>query len=234
MRSSAPARSIGSVRPACAVALLLACAGVSHAGVVYQSDFDHEPFTAGATRDAEVWGVAHTATAPIGERFLGAFGNESAVLGVNVWAGALVTIDFDLYLFGPWQGNDPAGVSVFSAQVIAGDVLVRSTFSTTGHEQSYAGGLGDPGHAAGSFADATNALGYDVASGAQSIADAVYRFSFTTVAASPIFRVSFAAANLPADAAWGLDNVRIAAVPAPGALVPVAALGLLASRRRRL
>lgn len=232
MRSSAPARSIGGVRRALACALLLACAGVSHAGIVYDSDFNHAPFTAAATRDAEVWGAARIAVAPAGEMFLGAFGNESAVLGVNVWAGASVTIDFDLYLLGPWQGNDPSGVSVFSAQVIAGDVLVRTTFSTTGHEQSYEGGLGDPGHSAGAFADATNALGYELGGGGQSIADAVYRFSFTTVASSPIFRVSFAAANLVEGAAWGLDNVRISAVPAPGALVPLAAAGLLASRRR--
>ncbi len=234
MRSSAPARSIGGVRPALAGALLLACAGVSRAGVVYQSDFNDPPFTAAAIRDAEVWGLAPRSVAPVGETFLGTFGNDFALLTLDLWAGAVVTIDFDLYLIGPWHGNDPAGISVFSAQVVAGDVIVRSTFSTTGHEQSYLGGLGDPGHAAGSFAESTNSLGYDPASGSQSLADAVYRFSATTITPTSRMRVTFFATNLPEHAAWGLDNVRVSAVPAPGAMLPLAAIGLLASRRRQV
>ena len=159
-------------------------------------------------------GALPISTTPAGGRkFLGPFQSERIDFQLSnaPLPPGIVTVSFDLFLIGTWNGNGPAGSDAWAFYQSLPHTL-DATFSNGTHGQSYPVNVLKapaitPEFDARTGAAETNTLGY-AAPG-----DSVYRLTFSawTYALTWLtFEGRLAAGNT--NASWGLDNVVISAV----------------------
>lgn len=199
--------------------------------IVYQNDFENVAAISGWSS------LAHTVS-PSGRGFLGEFGAQDVVLNLeNLVAHDTIKVDFDVYLIRTWDGVTSGDMDRFR-MMVDDAVLLDSTFavsrlSNTTRIQNYPDPLGGGTHLHRTGAIENNTLGFTW----NAIpVDAVWRFSFTIPHSAPTATLTFSGIGLQdvSDESWGLDNVRVAVVPAPASIV-LSGIGifLIARRTRR-
>ena len=200
----------------------LAAAVPSSGSALYFSDFQ---FGVGPE-----WSSSVTSTTPGGcvrcTTFLGSFANADVQLALTgLAAHSDLTISFDLYVVGSWDGNrnDWAGPDRWSFGLNGETPLLSTTFSLYDPTQAYPEDYPAGDYAARSGAAENNTLGYlvDPWNG-----DSVYHLTYTIPHASDAVQFEFIGWNLQqvSDESWGLDNVQVQAtdLPEPRSIVLVA------------
>jgi len=181
----------------------------SAARVIYANNFS-------GTSGPE-WSSFSVSTSPSGERYLGSppvSGVFRDLREVQLALGGLptthteVTIEFDLYIIGHWDGSapSPGGPDVFTISA-AGNLLKQTTFANDDDDpQAYPGDWPGSSSPFGAGAFAKNTLGFPFTMG--NLGDAVYRFSFTVphTGSSITFKWS---TSIHSDESFGIDNVRV-------------------------
>ena len=130
-------------------------------------------------------------------------------------------IEFDLYIFDSWDGNAPHGADFFEV-TINDRVAFLETFDNHGGPQSFRA------------PDVAGHLGYH-----HMFTDAIYRdirVPLELLEGEDRLKIEFRGIDLQGfvDESFGIDNISVMAVPAPGAaMLGLAAAGLGAGRRRR-
>ena len=214
------------------------------ASIVYQNDFQGPV--------GVEWSQMSTSVTPVGSRrFLGGVGSETVSLTLDgIPNHNQITVTFDLYVIGSWDGIEPnAGPDVFGLAEAGGPTRLQTTFSNVDFSQypDYRQSYPDPypglmTHPGKTGASEVNTLGY--ASTGSVWGDAVYTLSFTFPHATTSLQLNFFSALTtpePGDPnweLWGLDNVRVEyqTVPEPAsiAVLGLGTVGLfIAARRRR-
>jgi Ca2+-binding RTX toxin-like protein/subtilisin-like proprotein convertase family protein len=173
--------------------------------LVYADDFEGPAVGPG-------WSTQElSATPKFANHYLGSFGNEEVNLDLTgLPAHGEITVEFDLYVLGAWDGNGylPSESADVWQLAIDGQPQLVTTFSNvTGFEQAYPDTWGDAANPAQTDARAIDSLGYD-------LPHAVYRIQYRIAHQSSDLRLVFSAAGLSSDKLdqerWGLDNLRIA------------------------
>lgn len=172
---------------------------------------------------------------PSGRRgFLGQFSNDTVCLSLdNLPAHTQVTVSFDLFIIGSWDGSGP-GTTTQADQIAAlggerihgpdqwyftadGQEILRTTFSNWpqyGFRQAYPGPYPEGDYPAQTGAVEITTLGYEYV-GRDKInygpMDSVYRISRTFDHTGSDLLLTFAGEGLQGldDESWGLDNVRV-------------------------
>ncbi|MHC4715708.1 MAG: hypothetical protein ACYS5V_01945 [Planctomycetota bacterium] len=213
----------GRSRPAGLLAglLCLACVGAGApvrpggdaAVVVHRADFERPP--------GPQWSVRKTEVTPKGRRtFLGRFGNGEVKLTLtDLPAHTYLRVSFELFIIRTWDGSaSGVGPDLWSLNVQDGPELLRCTFANgvaPGCDtQSFPDGYPGPAHPRQTGAHAVATLGYKTNHPLEG--DSVYRLSVTFGHAGPDVALIFAAAGLEDldNESWGLDNVKVEALPA--------------------
>jgi hypothetical protein len=223
------------------LATLLCHAAPSQAVIVYEHDFQ--------SAVGSEW--SHTTRQdtptpyPFGPRtFLGEFGNDTVSLSLSGLAPYnSVLLEFDLYLIRSWDGSSAGtpfdyGNDSFKVAVGGGPILLDATFSNGNPAgQSFGPSANNPYHTG---ATETYSLGYWFYDGIQQsgqVMDSVYRLSFMFASNADQLTLNFSGYGLQGgdDESWGLDNVRVSAVPEPNAatLIGLGMLALAWRMRRR-
>jgi Ca2+-binding RTX toxin-like protein len=178
--------------------------------VVYESDFSLVP---GAP-----WSVTTRSTAS-GNPFLGHFGNQAVTLQLGqLPAHESLTLEFDLYVFGGWEGNRTSGCTsdqpicqqdTFFVGINGGLEFARTTVSNMVHRQAYpeTRGVGDFPPRSGALSN--NSLAYLLDN--QTVVDSIYRLRYTFAHTANAATFQFGATGIAFNAGWGLDNVRVVA-----------------------
>ena len=175
--------------------------------IVYENDFDLPV--------GNEWSDDRRASTPIGnDQFLGRFGGEPAALDlVDLPEHCSVTVSFQLYVIGSWEGSvgSKAGADIFDVNAsVPGDCcpvenLLHTTFANCDCKfQAYPDTYPNVHRPGLTGAAEVDSLGYDQ--------DAVYDLSFTFFHDRPDLRVTFAGSpNLEelANESWGLDNIVV-------------------------
>ena len=159
--------------------------------------------------------VANFETTPIpsSEPFLGQYHDETVSLGlVSLPTHTEVTVSFDLYIIGAWDGNDGLGLPPvpdiwqFTADNIS---LLETTFSVAAPvPQAFPQDLGGV-NAGRTGANESIDLGY--------ASNAVYPLSFTFNHTASTLDLAFLGGtniNIAEGEGWGLDNVIVSILPA--------------------
>ena len=181
------------------------------------------------------------------DRFLGQFsGSEVTSLTINnLPTHTEVRISFDLYIIRTWDGNGPSGPDVWDLGVDGEPMLLHTTFSNTGIQasqgQDYPDNYPEGDNPARTGAAESNTLGFTVVDYSNEVMDTVYHFNgensfdFAHTESSVVLNFSgFVESTLVHgvyDESWGIDNVRIEAIPEPCTLF-LLTLGSSAVRRR--
>lgn len=152
--------------------------------------------------------------------FLGRFADE--VVSLTVPAGSSsVTLTFDLYIIGSWDGAGQQGFGAdhWQIEVQKGDGPRENVFHTSFSNQAtkpqnYPNQITQKGTGPnGKGALALNALGYPKASGKFDVGDSIYRLSYTVANPGAERMVFFFHTTTPlqpgGDESWGLDNVAV-------------------------
>lgn len=164
----------------------------------YWTDFE--------TQVGAEWSESQIETTPVGDRqFLGQFVNETVELTLDgLEPHDEVTIAFDLYVIGPWDGRGSPDTWTLE---VDGRQFIKTSFATDGvqsfpHDRPF----GD--FPAYSGALETRTLGYEFD---ENDADAVYRIERTIAHDASRLVLSFGAVGLAEGRGetWGLDNVVI-------------------------
>lgn len=221
-------------------ARLVALAGVWFAGragaaVVYSNTFESGSSLSG-------WSIQRTSVTPTGRGFLGEFGNETPRLSLgDLGEHTAITVSFDLFIIRSWDGNNTTpgvGPDVWSMGYDKSEgeqALLTTTFANQPaawtRPQAYPSAFGFADNSMNAGASEVNTLGYFHREWALS---AVYRMQFTFPHSDPSVSVWFRASGLQglSDESWGLDNVVVSVIPAPGALA-LAGLGAMLMLRRK-
>ncbi len=216
--------------------ILIAAAAVASAQsltTVYSHNFQ--------TAVGPEWSSNLRSTTPVGQRtFLGRFSGEAVALNLGpLPEHCSVTVSFELFVIGSWEGSvgHNAGADLFDVNASTpGDCcpvanLLHATFANCECRfQSYPETYPDVHLPGLTGAAEVNTLGYNP--------DSVYDLSFTFFHDQPYLRLSFAGSpNLQGvlDESWGIDNIVVAVdrdsccratrtlppVFAPGERVPV-------------
>jgi hypothetical protein len=201
--------------------------------VAYQNDFQ-----SGAGSE---WSHTLTDSTPTGywfgpRTFLGEFGNDTVSLTLsNLSPHDSILLDFDLYLIRSWDGSSADtefdyGNDAFKVSVAGGPSLLDETFGNGNPAGQSFGPLSiNPYHTG---AAETYSLGYVFEDGIQQTAqvmDSVYHMSFLFSHNTNQLTFNFSGYGLQTidDESWGLDNVRVSAVPEPSSAAMLG-LGILA------
>jgi hypothetical protein len=218
--------------PLLLLAPLLFHATASHAVVAYENDFQSAVGSAWSHTTRQDAPTPY----PFGPRsFLGEFGNDTVSLNLlGLAPHDSVLLEFDLYLIRSWDGSSAGttfdyGNDAFKVAVGGGPVLLDKTFSNGNPAGQSFGPLPNNPYYTG--AAETYSLGYVFADGIQQtsqVMDSVYRLSFAFAHDADQLTLNFSGYGLQSlnDESWGLDNVRVSAVPEPG-VAPLLALGVL-------
>ncbi|MCA9278604.1 MAG: PEP-CTERM sorting domain-containing protein [Phycisphaeraceae bacterium] len=186
------------------------------------------------------WSHTQTEISPSGtQTFLGQFDNDTVSLSLsNIPAHTQLQVSFDLYVIGTWDGNDYPGPDRWSFGVQGEQPAIDTTFAVskpTGYyQQAWPMNYQETGssfpHRYG--AKENNTLGYIWKGWA---VDAIQEINVTLEHSDAEVTLDFSAWGLQGigDESWGIDNVVVTAVPAPGALAMFGLGGLVATRRRR-
>ena len=151
--------------------------------------------------------------------FLGRFGDE--VVSLSVPAGmSSVTVSFDLYIIGTWDGAGQQGFGSDRWQIEvsknggARQNLFHTSFSNQATKpQNFPKqiDLGTSPNDKGALM--INALGYPKASGKYDVGDAIYHLSYTVSNPGSTALVFYFHRTTPSqdlnDESWGLDNVSV-------------------------
>lgn len=169
----------------------------------------------------------NTDVAPNGQKFLGRFRNESVIIGVPAEPGP-ITVAFDLYIIGSWDGFGGRKYGTDSWEIAArcqGSIDVLSAFRTdfsnkVTTQQHYPNA--DDGELNAGLAGSTerDALGYSTLSGGPtrgkgSSADATYAIRFTLPSNNCVSGVEFVLRSPTqqlqetSDESWGVDNLQV-------------------------
>jgi len=175
--------------------------------VLYENDFEGSV--------GSEWSLGRTDTSPLlGRRFLGQFQTEPLSLTLHdLPVHAEITVDFDLYAIGAWDGNQPGpGPSLWEISVDGGPTLLRTTFSNIdGHaglhfNQSYPMPYPQGDNAPYTGAAERNTMGFTYAGDRM---DAVYKMSFAFPHAASSLRLNFWSSL----EYYGIDNIVISSTP---------------------
>jgi len=194
------------------------------AQLVYYNDFSSSAGTE--------WTKQTISFTPAGARgFLGAFGEESVRLTLtNLPPHPAISVELTLFVIGGWDGvgdGSPNAPDLWSLTVIGGPTLIHTTFSNTSALQSFPGNYPQV-NPARTGAVENNTLGYRL--------DSVYQLKYTFVHTAPTLRLLFSGATTEPDELWGIDEIRVVAVPEPTTAATIligGALLVLRHRRRR-
>ncbi len=168
--------------------------------VVYSYNFE--------TAVTDEWSSTGTEVTPLGgRRFLGRFGNQTLTLTrSNLPPHSRLTIDFDLFVIGSWDGNTTPGPDLWELRVSGGPLLLRTTFVNRNYRkpQSY-----PDDYFLGSFDGRTGAREIDTLG--YTPEDSVYHLSYTFEHSGDYVQILFSGSGLQGltDESWGLDNVHI-------------------------
>jgi hypothetical protein len=175
--------------------------------VVYSNDFDLPV--------GNEWSDNRRAATPVGnDQFLGRFGGEPVALDlVDLPAHCSITVSFELYVIGSWEGSVgvDAGADIFDVNAsVPGDCcpvenLLHTTFANCDCKfQAYPDTYPNVHRPGLTGAAAVGTLGYDQ--------DSVYDLSFTFFHDRSDLRLTFAGSpNLErlSDESWGIDNIEV-------------------------
>lgn len=203
------------------LALTLACSTGASAGiVVYQQDFEN-PAAIGPE-----WSGNATESHGVFTRFTERRTNNPLTLNLSTAVGQAYSLWFDLYIIDSWDAGhaDFGGPDKFN-------VRVNNTLAFSESMDN------DPGSRLMTFRDPDEA-GHFGFGDRWYDNDAIYRDVVVDfVATGPLTSIVFFGSGLQGrnDESWGIDNVRIAAIPGPGAAIAIAlgAAGLTLARRRQ-
>lgn len=214
-----------SLLPVLAALSLTAVAGSASAQVVFQDDFSSGSATA-------EWSDTSIFTTPSGENLLGRFSNNQVSLSLTgLPSHDSITLSLRLWIMNTMDGSEPI-------QITAGDTLLMdSTFANFfGGQQFYPNARGtEPTSPAGTGSiGGSNPLQMSLINGLD-MGSSGYDLSFTLPHDASSLTIVFAGSAMQgvADESWGLDNVKVTAVPTPGASLLALAGGSLIARRRR-
>ncbi len=156
------------------------------------------------------WSANTVSTSPLGNRhFLGTIGAGSMKLTLtNLPVHTKISVGFDLYVMGSWDGNSTSGgPDLWTLAITGGPTLLSTTFqSASGNpnaRQAYPGDYPASSFLPQSGAKEINTLGYSPGG------DTVYRLSYTTAHTSNSVEISFSGGITVPAGGWGLDNVVI-------------------------
>jgi hypothetical protein len=214
-------------------ASLALMAGTSLANITYEADFQ-----SGAGPE---WSERLVDAAPFGgQRILGQFSNQDVVLTLpDVREGDQVSLSFDFCAIRSWDGDAGGGgpgPDRFSVAVDNGPLLLSETFAVgdckSKHRMSYSPFPGKIASESRGGSHKNDTLGYDWRGG---VLDAIWRFQFDFLAPTDGLSLRFSASGLQeiTDESWGLDNVHVTAIPAPGVPALVGLGTALIARRKR-
>ena len=201
------------LRLLCAVMAFLAAGPPSMAQEIFSADFE-----SGAGPE---WSKRITETTPAGgRRFLGRFGNEAVRLSLSdLPAHTQLTVTFELYVIGTWDGNNPLyGPDPWEMRVAGGHRIIRTTFSNVDspdYPQSFPGTYPEAEYRAFFRAAEWRTLGYFTYTVAGTLDNsAVYRVTATIPHSEASIALDFAklAGSFYGgieDESWGIDNVRV-------------------------
>jgi hypothetical protein len=219
------------------LAVSLGMAAEGSAQEVYSNDFSGPV--------GSEWSATQRDVTPVGSRsFLGQFANQTVSLhlgGLPSHTGAI--LEFDLFLIRTWDGNNSDdggqnGPDAWKLDVDGATPLLNTTFSNVyyfpGFNQSYPNAAGQGDFAPFTGASEVNSLGYFEPGGNSD--DSVYHFLFAFDHTAPTITFNFTSLQSEAidNESWGLDNVRVAAVPEPTTLSVWIAAPVAFGVRRRL
>ena len=170
------------------------------------------------------WSLNTLATSPGSSKmaptsFLGRLLNEEVSLSVPAGKTS-VTISFDLYIIGTWDGAGQQGFGGDRWQIEvsrnggARENVFHTSFSNQATKpQNFPKQVDGGTNPNGRGAYLLNALGYPRASGKFDVGDAIYRLSYTVAnpGAGPLVFYFHSTTLLQdlSDESWGLDNVSI-------------------------
>lgn len=193
---------------------------ISPSAIVLSDDFEASASSA--------WSVHRLATTPADRRrFLGEFSSSMDPLRLRLEQlppHVFVRIVFDLYLIHTWDGNigpifnTRIGPDVWQVAVVGGPVLIHSSFvlyTRYRGKQSFPDEYPGGEYERGTGAAALGTLGYTFQGRPM---DAVYHFDLSIPHQADSLEFAFDMITVPQglhDESWGLDNVRVEALPEP-------------------
>ncbi len=200
--------------------MLVAAAGLARAAdvVVYSNSFD--------SAVGPEWSLTNTDVTPIGNiPFLGQYDNESAVLTLsNLPAHASLTVSFDLYIIGSWDGHGSGpGPDIWDLTVAGGTNLLHTTFSNVPNcspgdrDQDFPGMYPGSDFVQRTGCVASNSLGFHFIYGfcgqTFDAGDTTYHLTYTMADSSPAISLAFSSSQVDpgTDERWGLNHVVISA-----------------------
>jgi len=170
------------------------------------------------------WNMSPLTTSPGSSKmlptsFLGRLLNEEVSLSVPEGMTS-VTISFDLYIIGTWDGAGQQGFGGDRWQIEvsrnggARENVFHTSFSNQSTKpQNFPKQVTDGTSPADKGASFTNTLGYPKASGKFDVGDAIYKLSYTisNPGAGPLTLYFHSTTPLQdlSDESWGLDNVSV-------------------------
>ncbi|MEM1213056.1 MAG: hypothetical protein AAGI68_12260 [Planctomycetota bacterium] len=205
------------------------------AELIFESDFAGEV--------SPQWTNNTISVSPSGQRFLGTFGNTGVQLNLTgLPEHSEVRVIYDLYIIGTWDGNNPnpnAGPDIFSFG-ISGDVpIINSTFvqwrGSLPFGQSWPGTFPLENNPTRTAASEINTLGY-TSRFWDGGGDTTYSVDTTFSHASTSLSLNFEAElkdSFPPNEVWGIDNIRVFAIPEPSSLLLLVFFGHALALRRQ-
>lgn len=150
--------------------------------------------------------------------FLGKLSNNTAALSVyNITEHDSITVSFDIYIIGTWDGNNRTyGRDIFMLKLDTNE-CIKTSFSNTTFTQSYPElKIGNKSHKAKTGAKAINKLGFTWKEHNRydGIMDAVYSITLTFPHRNNSTEILFSCTLRDSDnslynESWGLDNVTL-------------------------
>jgi hypothetical protein len=200
-------------------AVLLGAIAMSgaQAGIVYQQDFEN------AANIGSEWSNKNTDHAAAFTRFSQRRTNDTLKLTLDTIDGQAYSMVFDLYMIDSWDGSNPTwGQDRFNVKV--GSTVAFSELLDNAMNSAHS-----------SFRN-PDVVDYLAFGNRDADRDSIYRgLTIDFVANGDTTVFSFFGSGLQGknDESWGIDNLSVAAVPAPAAATLLGAGALFATRRRR-
>jgi alpha-tubulin suppressor-like RCC1 family protein len=152
------------------------------------------------------WSDGERLTTTTGIDYLGDFtsSDELHLILENLPPHRRVTVSFDLYVIGAWQGNAGAPVGLWQFGQAGQPALLSTTFCNEQTcQQAFPLNYPDGVFAGGEEAVGMDELGYS------GVKDTRYHLSFSFRHKVPDLDLLFRSLNLPPGARWGLDNILV-------------------------
>lgn len=181
-------------------------------GQAYTNDFN-----AATSLDGGEWAGGRLAVSPSGERFLGRFGDghTAGLTLAGLAPHATVTVEFDIYVIGTWDGNDNSPPDYLDIEVLGGTPSHRVTFS---HDDNDCQSWPDDYPACKRYATGRQPinLGYGATNNffdPDNYGNGVYHATYTFQHSTPDLVFTIGGAQSGSDEQWGIDNIRVTVAP---------------------